>query len=127
VRVSPAKYHRAFFLRLGLTLSLVWACLPEDDLASYSRAWTSEPDALQPATAADGGALPLGADAGELPTAPGSAVGEMPAASDAGAAQTDASTPLDAGADAGAELADASAPASQLPLDAGAAAPDASP
>jgi hypothetical protein len=103
-------------LRIGAALTLVCACLPEDDLASYSRAWTSEPEALLPAPTGDGGVLPpsLSSDAGELPSPPSASPGEpSPAADDAGARAADAGEPLDAGPDAAGGVVDAGSPASE--------------
>ena len=118
--LSTAKLHRALLLRLVAPLSIVCACLPQDDLASYSRAWTSEPEALQPAppTDADGGSLPAESDAGEPSSSPGETP-SPPEADDAGA-QPDAVAPLDTGPDAALDAADADLPAREAPLDGGA-------
>jgi len=128
VPLSRAKVHHALLVRLGAPLTLICACLPEDDLASYSRAWTSEPEALLPAPAADSGALPPGSDAGAPPSPPSPDPGQPSSVpdDDAGAARPDAGEPLDAGV----EAADASAPAAPEqppPLADGGLSPDAGP
>ena len=109
--LSTAKLHQSLLLRVGAALTLLCSCLPEDDLASYSRAWTSEPETLLPGPAGDGGALPTGADAGE-PTQPPGAIpsAPRPPVNDAGAPRSDAGEPLDAGPDGAVEAADADAP-----------------
>lgn len=110
--LSPAKLHHALLLRLGAALALVCSCLPEDDLASHSRAWTSEPEALLPASPAparDAGASE-DASAAAAPSDLGASPGEAPPEDDVGAPREDAGEPLDGGADAALEIADSSAP-----------------
>jgi hypothetical protein len=128
VRPSTAKSHRALFARVGAPLVLVWACLPEDDLQSYSRAWTSEPEALLPAppAVADGGAALPSVDAGASPS-PGSMPSPPgpPGADDAGVPRADAGVPLDAGPDAALSITDANADPARL--DDGGATSDAGP
>lgn len=129
--LSTANFHRTLLVRLGAALTLVCACLPQDDLASYSRAWTSEPEALLPAPTSDGGLLqpPASSDAGELTRPPSTSPGEpSPAADDAGTRAADAGAPLDAGSDAAVEAVDASPPApleETSPLTDGGGVPDA--
>lgn len=110
--LSPAKRRHALLLRLAAALALLCSCLPEDDLASYSRAWTSEPEALlptSPAPARDAGAPEDASDAaapGDVSASPS----EAPKEDDAGVPREDAAEPLDGGADAALEVADSSAP-----------------
>lgn len=123
MRVSTTSFQRALFAGLVATLSLSWACLPQDDLASYSRAWTSEPEALTPATMEPGdGGAPTPGDAASAPTG-----GDVPGAG-AGSGATpdidagpvlDASVPLDAGPDAAGVDAGGAAGGAEPSIDAG--------
>jgi hypothetical protein len=106
-------------------LLLPMACLPQDDLESYSRAWQSRPAPTSPDAAALGDGSPVDASAGggAAGAGGGSAVGggsggAMVEVGDAGPLADDAGTePSELDASAGAELdagaasgADAAAP-----------------
>ena len=117
--LSTAKLLRTLLVRLGAPLPLALSCLPQDDLSSYSRARTSESEALAPAPqGSDGGAAAPGNGANEPSASPDEGAGvDATLPSDAGGAlMPDASLPLDAGPDAGSPDAGGAVPPSGTPL-----------
>ena len=101
---------------MNVLLLLPMACLPQDDLASYSRAWENRPAPTSPNAEAPGQEAPLDAGLASdgAPSAQGEEganAGETPDAGDAGLLATDAGVePNELDASSGAALDASSAP-----------------